>query len=114
MAKIAIRPISSSRPAAMAVGEFRYCGPQPEKARTALAQGGDQPHVREQAGDQHDDGERRQGEAEVPGLVLAHHAGKPGAIFAKNCAMVDPKLIRDRDARITDISVRSALMRLRS
>src|SRR5262245_6127887 len=33
--------------------------------------------------------------------------------FWKNCAIVKPKLISDSDVRITDISVRSALMRVR-
>ena len=33
--------------------------------------------------------------------------------FSKNCAIVKPKLISDSEVLITDISVRSALMRVR-
>ena len=64
------------------------------------------------ANDQHRDAERDQSHAEIArrrGLVMRSCS----LSFWNTCAMVKPKLMSESDVRMTDISVRSALMRVR-
>ena len=70
-------------------------------------------HVVDDADDQHADAERHQRDAEIARRGGVRDQSLLSAASRRTWKIVKPKPISDSEVRITDISVRSALMRVR-